>query len=70
MKRLLIFSGLCWLLACGGSNNNPTGNNQPDGSIPDGGTDGGATTACVDRPADLSRPPNPGVLPCELLPPR
>ena len=68
MKRLLILCGLCLVFACGGSSK-PTGKNQPDGSIPDGGTDGGVT-ACIDRPTDLSRPPNPGVLPCDLIPPR
>jgi hypothetical protein len=68
MKRFLAPFGFCLTLACGGSSN-PTGNNPPDGSIPDGGADGGVL-ACIDRPADLSRPPAPGVLPCDLIPPR
>ncbi|HEY8925111.1 MAG TPA: hypothetical protein VIU64_12075 [Polyangia bacterium] len=39
-------------------------------AVPLGGAGGspGATSACLDRPTDLPRPPT-GTLPCELLPP-
>jgi hypothetical protein len=68
MKRLLVLSCLCLLVACGG-NGSPVGNGQPDGSIPDGGVDGGAVSACLDVTNDLHRVPTNG-LPCELVPPK
>jgi hypothetical protein len=67
MKRLLVLAGLCLLAACGG-NDNRLGNGQPDGSVGDGGVDGGVS-ACLDITNDLNRPPS-GRLPCELIPPK
>lgn len=60
MRRLVVLAAALALTvlstACG---KDPPPNPTPEG---------GATSACLDRPTDLPRPPTAG-LPCELLPP-
>lgn len=80
--RRWMFLPLVMLMCCGESDKADPSDaaTQPPTPVSDGGiedapapvdgatADGGALTACVERPTDLPRPPT-GRLPCELIPP-
>lgn len=73
MKRIILLAFVAALAAACGDNLAPPAVDPQDDAAPpeiDAGVDAApvTTSACLDRPTDLQRPPT-GQLPCELIPP-
>jgi len=69
MRHLLLLIAACFACACcsSASSSGDAGAKEADLSAA-ARPDGAMLAACLDRPAELARPPA-GKLPCELIPP-